>query len=210
MKSIKIIFLSLLLPVIIISKPYQVPIGSKDNTIQLTVKNKSNEKISQINVKPKNIPDFIDINQIDNIEGIEAKSTGKVSYSFQIDEEARVDSIVDLKFDIQGKNTEQKVKEISLQTAAPKEFKLKQNYPNPFNPTTNIAYNLPQKSKVTINIFNIKGQKVETLVQNSQKAGIYQKRWNASRYSSGIYFYRIRIKNAQGIKTKTRKMTVLK
>ncbi|MDP2209925.1 MAG: choice-of-anchor D domain-containing protein [Bacteroidota bacterium] len=75
--------------------------------------------------------------------------------------------------------------------AIPKEFALEQNYPNPFNPTTTIKYALPDEAKVTINIFNILGQKVETLIDDIQSAGYKDIKWNTKSLASGIYYYRL-------------------
>jgi len=71
----------------------------------------------------------------------------------------------------------------------PKSFSLKQNYPNPFNPETAINYLLPINSKVEISIYNISGQKVETLVSKKQAPGNYTINWDASGLSSGVYIY---------------------
>ena len=73
----------------------------------------------------------------------------------------------------------------------PKTFELSQNYPNPFNPSTTIRYSLPAAGKVTLRIFNLLGQVVETLVEAQQNAGAYVVVFNASRLSSGTYFYRL-------------------
>ncbi|MBI3587069.1 MAG: T9SS type A sorting domain-containing protein [Ignavibacteriales bacterium] len=78
----------------------------------------------------------------------------------------------------------------------PLEFALLQNYPNPFNPSTTIVYHLPVRSAVTLQIFNIVGQKVATLVEQEQNAGSWSVQWDArnntgERVSSGIYFYRL-------------------
>ena len=79
-------------------------------------------------------------------------------------------------------------------------FKLTQNYPNPFNPTTTINYQLATSSNVELSIYNILGQKVATLVDEKQKSGYHQVEWNASRFSSGIYFYRIKAGEFQDVK----------
>ena len=68
---------------------------------------------------------------------------------------------------------------------------LKQNYPNPFNPTTSISYQLPVPSSVELSIYNLLGQQVATLVYGKQLAGRYIIEWDASNYSSGIYFYQL-------------------
>ena len=90
--------------------------------------------------------------------------------------------------------------------STPRDFRVSQNFPNPFNPTTTIEYALPEASHVTINIYNILGRKVETLVQGEQTAGSHQLVWNASDHSSGMYFYRIQA----GDYAETRKMVLLK
>ena len=78
----------------------------------------------------------------------------------------------------------------------PKEFALHNNYPNPFNPVTNIVYDIPEVTDVTLEIYNVMGQRVRTLAQGSHEAGRYQIVWNATNdlgqaLSSGMYIYRI-------------------
>jgi flagellar hook assembly protein FlgD len=60
-------------------------------------------------------------------------------------------------------------------------------YPNPFNPVTNIHYELAEDGKVLLEIYNIKGQKVETLINDAVKAGKHDVAWNAEKRGSGIY-----------------------
>ncbi|MFQ5639867.1 MAG: M6 family metalloprotease domain-containing protein, partial [bacterium] len=79
----------------------------------------------------------------------------------------------------------------------PEEFRLFQNYPNPFNPTTTIEYQLPKSARVTLLIYNIRGQQVRTLVDEEKPAGIFKANWNGEdafgrRVASGIYVYQIR------------------
>jgi D-alanyl-D-alanine carboxypeptidase len=75
--------------------------------------------------------------------------------------------------------------------ALPKDFALLQNYPNPFNPTTVISYELKVKSNVDLSIYNLLGQKVATLVSKDHTAGSYQVQWDATGFSSGVYFYKL-------------------
>jgi hypothetical protein len=91
-------------------------------------------------------------------------------------------------------------------SVVPQEFALEQNYPNPFNPTTMIRYNVPAKSRVTLTIYNILGQVVESLVDMDQPQGAYVVPFNATRLSTGVYFYELRAGDYQGIK----KMLLLK
>lgn len=88
----------------------------------------------------------------------------------------------------------------------PTSFALKQNYPNPFNPKTTISFDVPKASRVEVNVFNVLGQKVETLVNDHMEAGAHTVDWDAAKYSSGVYFYRI---STPGF-SETKKMTLLK
>ena len=90
-------------------------------------------------------------------------------------------------------------------------FKLHQNYPNPFNPTTVIYYDLPHPTKVEINVYNILGQKIETLMNGFQPKGKHSVTWDGKdlkgrTVASGIYFYKI----VAGDYTCVRKMIMLK
>lgn len=93
-----------------------------------------------------------------------------------------------------------------------KKFQLLQNYPNPFNPTTNIVYNLPSASNVSIKIYNLLGKEIAELVNEKQNAGTFQIEWNASNFASGIYFYSIEAVSLSNNNyfRETRKMTLVK
>lgn len=73
----------------------------------------------------------------------------------------------------------------------PVEYALSQNYPNPFNPLTTIQFNLPKASQVKLEIFNILGQKVETLTDQYYEAGYHELTWDAYNMATGVYLYRI-------------------
>jgi hypothetical protein len=93
----------------------------------------------------------------------------------------------------------------------PYQFELSQNYPNPFNPTTTIVYSLPRRSNVRIDIFNLLGQKVQTLINREQPAGSYTITWDGTNSSgrptsTGVYFYRFQA----GDHVETKKMLLLK
>jgi hypothetical protein len=85
-------------------------------------------------------------------------------------------------------------------------FKLEQNYPNPFNPSTKIEFSIPAQSQVELKVFNILGQEVSTLVNESLKAGNHVVTFDASRLATGVYLYRIKA----GSFVSTKKMLLLK
>ncbi|MBD3225008.1 MAG: T9SS type A sorting domain-containing protein [Caldithrix sp.] len=86
-------------------------------------------------------------------------------------------------------------------------YKLSQNYPNPFNPRTIISYRLSVQTEVDLSIYNILGQKASTLVSGKQSAGKHVVEWDASDFSSGVYFYRLSTKNGF---SKTKKMVLMR
>ncbi|MCK4695457.1 MAG: T9SS type A sorting domain-containing protein, partial [Candidatus Cloacimonetes bacterium] len=65
------------------------------------------------------------------------------------------------------------------------------NYPNPFNPETTISFSFPKSDNISLEIFNIKGQLVETLITDYREAGKHSIIWDAKNINSGIYFYRL-------------------
>ncbi len=90
--------------------------------------------------------------------------------------------------------------EIETEVALPKEYLISQNYPNPFNPTTKIDYQLPADSKVTIELYNIVGERVAVLINSEMNAGYYTTELNASslNLASGVYIYKIAANNQGG------------
>lgn len=88
----------------------------------------------------------------------------------------------------------------------PADFSLKQNFPNPFNPLTEIKFELPQSSRVSLKVFDLLGHEIVTLVNETKPAGYHSVQFDASRIPSGIYFYTIHADNY----SQTRKMILLK
>lgn len=86
------------------------------------------------------------------------------------------------------------------------EFALEQNYPNPFNPATTIEYRLDAAAKVSLDVYNLVGQKVATLAEGRQAVGDYKVDFDASNLASGVYFYKLSVGQA----SLTRKMMLLK
>ncbi len=86
------------------------------------------------------------------------------------------------------------------------EFKLNQNYPNPFNPTTTISFQIPNNEFVTLKIYDVIGREVTTLVNKEMQKGRYDINFDASKITSGIYFYRIKAGNF----LETKKLVLMK
>jgi len=88
----------------------------------------------------------------------------------------------------------------------PKEFKLIQNYPNPFNPITKIKFDLPKNVNVKLTLYDMLGREVETIVNEQLNAGSYEVTFDGTKYTSGVYYYRL---NA-GDFVETKKMILVK
>jgi Leucine-rich repeat (LRR) protein/sugar lactone lactonase YvrE len=104
-------------------------------------------------------------------------------------------------------------KTIEVQAGMPKAFALMQNYPNPFNPTTTIVYALPQAGQVTLKVYDVLGREVATLVNERKDAGNYETKFEANRFASGIYFYKLEARSSgsqAGNFVQTKKMLLVK
>ncbi|KPJ65734.1 hypothetical protein AMJ44_09575 [candidate division WOR-1 bacterium DG_54_3] len=93
----------------------------------------------------------------------------------------------------------------------PEDFVLRQNHPNPFNSSTLIKYSLPKRAHVTVEIFNVLGQRVRSLVDREQSVGPYVIEWdgrsdNGHELATGVYFYRVEA----GDHVEVKKMLLLK
>jgi hypothetical protein len=91
-------------------------------------------------------------------------------------------------------------------TAVPTAYALHQNYPNPFNPSTEISYAIPAETQVTLKVYNLLGQEMATLVDDTKSAGKHTVSWNATGNASGMYFYRLETKDFSA----TKKMVYMK
>jgi len=82
--------------------------------------------------------------------------------------------------------------------AIPDSFMVDNNYPNPFNPSTKIEYGVSEEAKVTINVYNLLGKRVATLVEETKSPGFYTANFNGSKLASGFYIARITAKGVSG------------
>ncbi len=109
----------------------------------------------------------------------------------------KLNNLLQNKFGINSEEKEQII---------PKEYSLHQNYPNPFNPTTTIKFDLPNDGLITLEIFDILGRRIITLVYEYKTAGSYEQVFNASSIASGVYVYKLQA----GDFVQTKKMILLK
>jgi hypothetical protein len=96
----------------------------------------------------------------------------------------------------------------------PSEFQLNQNYPNPFNPRTTVSFDLPIASFVTLQIYDLLGRNIATLISEELPEGHHAREWNAGNISSGVYFYRLQARPSSGERTDsytvTRKLVLMR
>jgi hypothetical protein len=93
-----------------------------------------------------------------------------------------------------------------MQSTIPDEYSLIQNYPNPFNPSTTISFSVPTNGHVTINVFDVNGRLVSTLLDDSMSSGYHHVTWDAADMSAGLYIYTLQ---AEGISL-SNKMILMK
>ena len=92
------------------------------------------------------------------------------------------------------------------QSINPDFFELKQNYPNPFNPTTIITYQCSSVSDVSLKVYDVLGNELTTLVNETQSAGSYSVTFDGSNFPSGVFFYKLQA----GESAETKRMVLLK
>ena len=88
----------------------------------------------------------------------------------------------------------------NINPETPMDFCLSQNYPNPFNPITKINFNVPKQGFVSIKIYDELGREVASLVNKSLSPGTYEATFDATKYPSGVYFYRIKTEGFSDVK----------
>ena len=131
----------------------------------------------------------------------EVRPDGSVALEFQLP-----DSVVSYRAFRFPWNHASRVTSVENNNAVPTVFALEQNYPNPFNPTTVIRYAVPQQTNVSLKVYDMLGREVAILADGSKPSGSYAVQFDASRYSSGVYVYRL----LAGSQVITKKMTLLK
>jgi hypothetical protein len=109
-------------------------------------------------------------------------------------------SNADTGFGISDVGTISSITGIEDENTSPVGYFLDQNYPNPFNPITKIKFSHPKSEYVTIEIYNMSGQKIIELLNNEINEGTHEIEFNAGKLSSGVYYYRIQASEFQDVK----------
>jgi hypothetical protein len=182
-------------------------IGASSST-QIYIANSGN---AQLNIDSITISDAR-FNSTSNISAIESYSSQKIELEFSPDSLKNYTAalkvysgagVKEILLTGIGKDNAVNVEDESI---APLIFSLAQNYPNPFNPSTIISYQLPVNNNVSLIVYDVLGNEVATLANEFKTAGNHKVKFNASNFSSGIYFYQLR----SGNYLETKKMTLLK
>ena len=168
--------------------------------------------------KMENIPDEWAITLTDHHLGKIVDMKNDDRYEYSTAPQKRIDTVMPYKMGLVkavNKQTENTRFTITISPNAnsqisennlPKSFELRQNYPNPFNPTTVIRYDLPENAEVSLDVYSVSGQRVATLVNQTQQAGSYTVPFDAGRLASGVYIYQLKAGNFLS----TQKMVLMK
>ena len=143
-----------------------------------------------------------------DLQGLEVIKKGSQSL-VELDGEYQIQSV--LASDMNNRGIAPVVNQSALITSLPVAYELEQNYPNPFNPATEISFSLPEQTHVNLEIYNVLGQRVITLVNEQMEAGAHEVTWDSkdndgSSVASGIYLYRLNTDKF----SQSRKMMLLK
>jgi hypothetical protein len=177
------------------AQTYEIPFASKGNVIELSVANSSVLTAEGVKVEVANVPTGIKFAEKSvTISTLKAKEEQIATFTLSIEKTAAVNKEQALSFTITDKTGQTWTKDIRINIAPPMTYKLFQNYPNPFNPTTTIEYQLPGNGTryiVSLRVYDVIGREIASLVNEQQEPGYYQKTFDAGKYASGVYIYRL-------------------
>ena len=191
MKTKIFLIVSLLSSIISAQNTYRIQPGVKNNLIVLELSNiSSTESANNLDVKLIKNSNHLTFNQTEIlIENIIHGEETEIAFTFDVDYNIGNVEADTIEFMITDNKSVYLTKQFILQYAVPTEFKLEQNYPNPFNPETRIRYQVSSISSVTLNIYDILGNEVATLVNEQKEPGYYEVDFNATDFASGVYIY---------------------
>lgn len=173
------------------------------NNVKLNWSTVSEENNSGFDIERKNVTG--EWSKISNVAG---NGTSNTAHSYTFEDKNLTSGKYNYRLKQIDFNGNYKYYQLSNEVivGTPTKYALSQNYPNPFNPTTTINYELPKDNFVTLKIYDMMGREVASLVNNTQLAGFYTVKFDASKLSSGIYFYKLQANDF----TATKKLMLVK
>ena len=200
---------------------YELTPGVKGNQIVLQLSNiSSTESAENVEVRLIRQSANLKFNTTEaNVKNLNKAEEKEAAFTFDVNYSADITKQDTVEFLVTDNKSIHLTKQFIFTYTQPKEFKLEQNYPNPFNPVTKIRYTVPSDVKsqtsnvgpkhvstVQMKVYDILGNEVATLVNEEKQPGYYEVEWDASRVSSGVYFYRL----TSGKYISTKKMILLR
>ena len=212
----------ILLPVLFLSitvaaqetpEPHRLPFASEGNTLELAVANTSNEAaLESVTVHVETIPEWLVFASNETeLEAIASGEEATAAFLFDVDRNAPVGEAAEVVLRVESAAGVLATKTIHLEVEAPRTFALTPNYPNPFNPSTTLAFELPQASRVTLQVYDVLGREIVRLAQGDFEPGRHEVVFDARNVASGLYIARFVAETEDGrVATKIRRMTLLK
>ncbi len=173
--------------------------ASSGNTLEIDLSNTLPHALKQVRVVARQVPAWLDLEASEVVlSSIERGGTKTARFAFSVASDAPAGEVATLLFDVTTPTRHLLTKEMTLRIGLPEAFALYQNYPNPFNPSTRIAFALPRAARVSLQVYNVLGQQVATLVEGELGAGRHEATWHARQFASGLYFYVMTILDKEG------------
>ncbi|MGF1670096.1 MAG: T9SS type A sorting domain-containing protein [Balneolaceae bacterium] len=192
---------------------WTVPFASKDNVIELTVANPPDQPVGNLTVRAGEVPSWMRLHNPEQAIGELGPGREMVArFTFDVEETAGVNQPAVLHIIVSNPDGFRQEKRLTLQVEAPREFELRQNYPNPFNPSTTIAFQLPAAAEIRLEVFDVLGRRVATLVEGQAfPAGGHTVPFDGASLASGLYLYRLSGQTSAGRSfLQTKKMMMVK
>lgn len=183
------------------------------NTLELVVANSSEDTVLEnVAIRVESAPTWLVFAENEyELGAIASGQETQAAFLFDVDSSAPVGVAADVVLRIEGASGVLSSKTVHLEVEAPRTFSLSPNYPNPFNPTTTLAFELPQTSRVTLTVYDVLGREIVRLADGDFEPGRHEAVFDARSVASGLYIARIVAETEDGsTATKIRRMTLLR